>query len=48
MFLVDDVSNTGLFAVVIMELVKKLFFVGLINDVTKVGLEWIVCAKDQV
>jgi hypothetical protein len=28
--------------------VKKLFFVGLINDVTKVGLEWIVCAKDQV
>lgn len=48
MLLVDDVSNTGLLAIVIIELVEKLFFVGLIDYITEVGLEWIVRTEYQV
>jgi len=48
MFLVDDVSNTCLLSIVVIELVKELFFVSLINYVAKVGLEWIVRTEYQV
>ena len=48
MFLVDDVSDTCLLSIVIIELMKKLFFVSLINYIAKVGLEWIVRTEYQV
>jgi hypothetical protein len=48
MLLVDDVSNTSLLAIVIIELMEKLFFIGLIDYVTEVGLEWVVRTEYQV
>jgi hypothetical protein len=48
MSLLCNVANARLLSVVAFDFLHELLFVGLVNDITEVRLEWIVCAEHEI